>query len=190
MTITDHTTAPRDNHELEQEFDLDAWIDAAQPPEARVPLRLNARSHQELIEARRRLAILDPDDDGPTLQQACADVDRLMAEAVTDTVVFRFHALSRDAYNTLLRAHPPREDEARDAVLGYDPTGFYSALLRASLHRPAMTEQQWDRLDAVITDEQFDQLVNAVVRVNRAFWGTSVEDVETRLGTVLRHDPE
>lgn len=56
------------------------------------------------------------------------------AEAAVDaaSVVVTFAALKADAYDELKDRHPPREDNERDAIFGYNEKTFPDALMLAS----------------------------------------------------------
>lgn len=101
--------------------------------------------------------------------------DRLLDEMKRYTVVFVLHAIG-PKWNEILEQHPPRKDPAdakkndpRDWE-GVNSSTFYTAMVRASLTSPQMTDERWDKLlngPARLSDMQFDRLADAAKRVNR-----------------------
>lgn len=93
-----------------------------------------------------------------------AEALRLDVEAASLPLVFR--ALPYAGYNALLKAHPA-QTEADKAKVGFDPQGFYTALVRQCLVEPVLTDAEFDQLMAAVTDRQFDALAEVVLRINR-----------------------
>lgn len=107
-----------------------------------------------------------------------AEVARLtkeLAEVVEEMAkyaqVFRLRALSKDDWNALWVEHPPRVDKSgkrdpRDNG-GFNSTTFYPALLRKSIIEPEMSPARWEKLDAKLSDVQFDKLATCAWLLNR-----------------------
>jgi hypothetical protein len=72
----------------------------------------------------------------PTLTKAVKTAEKAVAdaEAAVDaaSVIVTFSALKADAYDKLLKEHPPREGNDRDALYDYDGSTFPDALMLAS----------------------------------------------------------
>jgi hypothetical protein len=101
------------------------------------------------------------------------DIDQLLAQARPSTLVLTVRALvPHSRYTNLVLAHPPRTDlegnpVPQDRGDGFNTETFYPALIRACVVDPVMTDDRWNRLDAVLSDRQFDELAIAALAVNR-----------------------
>lgn len=104
-----------------------------------------------------------------------ADLDNVVAEMRQWTRTFTLRALPSDGddgWNALYAAHPPRKDPAtgkldpRD-VYGVNQATFFPALLRRCMVDPPMSPERWAKLDAKLSDAQFDKLATAAWTVNR-----------------------
>lgn len=86
------------------------------------------------------------------------------------TTTFVFEAIAGAAYDALLIAHQPT-DEQRDALgmgLGWDPTTFPAAVVAASLVEPQLSEDEVRQLftSKAWSRGEVDQLVTAAILVN------------------------
>jgi hypothetical protein len=151
-------------------FDLDAWLAGARLPESSVGICLNAALHAAVADASRALHEV-PEKEAARRRQAQEALNDALTHLQAATVNVRLRATPHTAYNTLLAAHQPRKGVQVDEALGYNAAGFYPALLRKSIVSPEMSDEQWAAFSDALTDEQFDMLVNAAVRVNRAYYG-------------------
>ena len=75
-------------------------------------------------------------------------------------------------WNELFAAHPPRIDKATGKRIQKDVYGvnfdtFFSALLRLCVFEPEMSPERWAKVDAILSDGQFDQLAVAAWNVNQ-----------------------
>lgn len=166
---------------------FDDLLEEATLAEVEVPLCLNGKlraKHSalsaELAEARIAAQAENADTADTRLSKggAAAEADRLtkelagvVAEMARFTQVFTLRALPKDEWNELWAAHPPRTDksgrrDARDSG-GFNATTFYPALLRKSMVNPEMSPARWEKLDAKISDIQFDKLATAAWLLNR-----------------------
>ncbi len=69
-------------------------------------------------------------------REKAEEIQAVEAEIEAATVTFKFEAVSRDAYNALLDAHPPRKGNQFDMMSGYNRAAVEDALVRASLIDP------------------------------------------------------
>jgi hypothetical protein len=67
--------------------------------------------------------------------QAREHVEKARAEAEADSVLMVFHGISREAFNALVDAHPPSEEDAKKGR-DYDPATFPPALIAATCVDP------------------------------------------------------
>jgi len=101
-------------------------------------------------------------------------IETLRVEMQSSVVVFRLRGLNRKAWAGLLGLHPPRndpgtskKDQDTDKALGYNVETFFPALIRACLVEPAMSDEQWKRLEELLTSKQYDDLIDAALAVTR-----------------------
>ncbi|MEV1315371.1 hypothetical protein AB0J14_04720 [Micromonospora arborensis] len=111
-----------------------------------------------------------PADDEPDPEQA--HLDELVERMRTKLMTFVVQAVSSKEYNRILEGNPPRKDPATGRIdqrdyQGYNSATFPAALVRASIAKPTMTDARWAKLDAALTDAQFDKLFQASAEVNR-----------------------
>lgn len=83
------------------------------------------------------------------------------------TVTFRVVGMPFADYNAVLVDHPPREGNVVDRALGYNTETFHPALIRQCLVDPQVSDEQWAKLVARLSDGDFDRLANAALEVNR-----------------------
>jgi hypothetical protein len=80
---------------------------------------------------------------GRDVEAAEREVTDAEAAVAASTVVLHLRALSRDAYEQLLREHPPTEKQKADRE-SYDLTTFMPALIAATLVDPESEEPVFD----------------------------------------------
>ncbi len=98
--------------------------------------------------------------------------EELRREMAKYTEVFRLRALDKQGWNALWAKHPPRtgldgKRDARDGV-GINAETFYPELIRKSVISPVLDDARWAKLDAAMTDAQFDKIATACWLLNRA----------------------
>ncbi|HKS46353.1 MAG TPA: hypothetical protein VJT49_14830 [Amycolatopsis sp.] len=152
--------------------EIDALLDAAKPPEARIPLCLRAdlaSRHEELDQRLTELASRPnatlADLEQATLAQEIRAVEQQMADS-TVTVLLR--AVPRPDFRKLAAEHPPREEHAGDRVLGFNQETFYEALIALCLVEPALDRPRVDRLLGKLNDGQYSALAEAAWNLNRS----------------------
>lgn len=168
---------------------IDEILAAADFPTQDVPLCLKAslrREYEDAVEAFDRLseeidATKDPAGKVQATQgklrerrEAGERVKALELAMTEYTVVFRLAGRSFSDYNALVVKHPPREGNVVDRAMGFDSSTFHVANVRASIVTPELSDAQWERLVATITDAQFDQLAGAAFTLNRRAGDVSV----------------
>jgi hypothetical protein len=93
---------------------------------------------------------------------------RDIEEEIRDnTVVFRIVGMPFPEYNAILIDHPPRDGNMVDRAVGYNVATFHPALVRVCIEDPKLTDEQWERLVARLSDGDFDRLATAANEVNR-----------------------
>lgn len=151
--------------------DVDAILAGARLPERTVPVCLRGdlqvayeQAEEALAQARRSsgdsLA-------GGGVAAAERHLETIRQEMVDAVLEVRLRALPRARFTELVAAHPPREDVPGDRALGVDETTLFPELVRVSVVDPVLTDEQWARLQEVITDRQWDALATAAWVLNR-----------------------
>jgi hypothetical protein len=150
---------------------LDAMLVAASLPEKTVELCLRGDlvARIEDLERDLRTALTNQHTmaDRAKSRKVAEQIEAVRTEMHDSAVVFRFRGLNRRAWVDLLAEHEPRKDNAEDAEWGYNTDTFFPALLRACLIDPEVDEEQWERLESVMTAKQFDELVDVALTVSR-----------------------
>lgn len=99
-------------------------------------------------------------------------LDELAAQMRAKAITFIVRAMPSKEYNALVALHPPRtvpstgRTDPRD-YQGFNSATFFPELVRLSIAKPTMTPERWAKLDAKLTDAQFDRLATAAAEVNR-----------------------
>lgn len=156
--------------------DFDAILDQAKPVEKTVPLCLQGNLVAEFEDLERQLteAQRQPADSlasGADARRIAEQMETLREQMQSATVVFRLRALPRRDFRALVDAHPPRLDDRGETVgddsLGVNTTTVFEPLIRACLVEPEVSDGQWDRLNDLLSDMQFNDLALAAWSVNR-----------------------
>lgn len=150
--------------------DAKAAIAAAKLPERSVDLCLRGDLVAQLQELQRELVDAQREDEGsfdggaalPVAQQ----IQALREEMLEYSVVFKLHALPRRKWTAMVAAHPPREDNEPDRVMGLNQETFFDALVKACVVDPVLDAADWADLDDRLSDGQWQALVNAAWAVN------------------------
>jgi hypothetical protein len=157
--------------------DIKQLIKAAKLPERSVMICLD----QGLVADKEALERKLEQTSGPaTLEGDPRAADRkkiaeLEAEMVESSIEFRFRALPRRAYTTLLETFPARDGVLLDTQLGTNYDDFTEALIRRCVVAPDMSDELWaellgdgsDDLPGVLSSGQYDALAAAVWSANR-----------------------
>lgn len=193
--MAETTNAPPIVGTSDDEFDL--LIGDASLPEQPVRLCLDGKLRRQYEEVKDRIAGRAAERDGQRAAAAAGNegdtrmvhkgpdappaderdpeqdhLDELVEKMRARMVTFIVRAMSSTEYNKLLLQHPPRKDTATGRIDQRDYQGFNVStlppvLVRKSIVKPTMTDERWTKVDAVLTDAQFDKLFNIAVEVNR-----------------------
>lgn len=93
--------------------------------------------------------------------------DALRAQVDEQAVELHFRALPFPDYNQLVIDHPPRQGDKGDGYYGFNVATMFPALVRACLVDPDLSDEQWERLLAVLNDVTWDRVARAALQVNR-----------------------
>lgn len=100
-------------------------------------------------------------------------MEALRAEMEEDAIDMHLRAMSGRRWDELMKLHPARPGNDYDARLGYDARGFYESAIRECTFDPRLDPGDWLALlgdednDGLLTDGQWDQLVEAVFELNK-----------------------
>jgi len=96
-----------------------------------------------------------------------ARLDALRAEMDDASITFRIRGLPQRTYTSLLAQHPPRKDDKRDALLGFNIDDVIEQLIRLGTEEPELDDEDWERLlGDVINKADYERLTNAAWSVN------------------------
>lgn len=143
-------------------------------------LAVQIRDAQRRADDTERQLALRPDDD-PTQRaawEAAEAVEVLRARAVEEdaVVAVRFRSIGRVAWDDLIRAHPPTDEQTAEAKkegtdgLNFNPDTFPPAVVAASVDEPKLTAEQvaamWDSPDW--NQAELTVLFTAALEVNNS----------------------
>lgn len=154
--------------------DVDALLDAATLPERTVDLCLRGDLHADYQDAEARYYAAQMHAE-PSLGGEATEVTEIRAEleGLTEqmrdaTLTLRFRAVSKERFDLILVAHPPREDNKDDQAAGFDQDGVNESMIKACCVEPELTAERWDKLRGAITSQQYNELIGAVNQLNFA----------------------
>lgn len=108
----------------------------------------------------------------PADDPARAELAALVEQMKAHTVEFVLQGVPSQEWGEMLERHPPRKLadtgrlDPRDASDGVNTSTFYPELVKRSLTEPEMTDAQYEKVMAVLTDAQFNRLAKAAGEVN------------------------
>lgn len=169
-------------------MDITEALAAAKLPEKTVPICLRGdlqasfeKLESQLVEAQRDRS--DSLAAGGRARELAEQIEALRQEMLNHTVTFTLRAVPRRRWTALVAAHPPRDDNQLDRSMGVNEETFTSVLIRECTVDPAMSAEQWDRLDEALTEFQFQKLFNTA-------WSLNARDVDVPFShaasTILR----
>lgn len=155
--------------------ELATLLAAARLPERTVDLCLRGDLQAEWEDLQRQLeqakrlesgarSLGDPPA-GAEIEEQIAELEATMADSV---LTVRFRAMNRKAFQDLGLAHPPRKDDKRDTMYGFNVETFNAALIRACCVDPDFDDEQWARLFEVITPGQYTLVADTVTVLNHS----------------------
>lgn len=113
-------------------------------------------------------------EDGAHLRDLAERIETLRAEMAADDAnhVFVLRAIPTREYRALKALHPPRLDDtgqviAEDRITGANIDTIAEPLLRACCVDPVLDDATWRAVEPVLSDGQYDDLVNASLLVNQ-----------------------
>lgn len=155
--------------------EIDAILDGAKKPEAKVPLCLRSDLQVEWEKLEAELQAEDRAEPqtlaksvSKRAKELAEQVRALQAEMEQSTITVTLRAMDRAPWKELQSAHPPRKDSAIDWKLGFNPDTFYDALIAESIVEPVFDEERLAKLLDAITAGQFDRLAGVAWELNRS----------------------
>ncbi len=94
-------------------------------------------------------------------------IERLQEQMADEMLTITVRALSRPDWRKLVEQHPPRPDVEGDRILGANFQGLMEEAAPLCVVDPDLDEEDWERLNAVLSSGDFDRLFTAVWEVNR-----------------------
>jgi hypothetical protein len=170
-------------HTRGPQVDINDLLDQAKPAERTIPLCLRGDLVAEFEDLERKLAEVEkkPTDSLASGGEARAVAEQMQAlreQMESSTAAFRLRALPRKptadrpvTFRMLADAHPPRQKEDGNPhpedELGVNTSTIFEPLIRACLVEPSLDDKQWARLEAVLSDLQYERLGMVAWGVNR-----------------------
>lgn len=156
-----------------EELGFDQLLEQAQLPEDTVDICLRGdlvakynTLHQQLV------AIPDPQPGSESLAgnstkaDLQAQIDAAGKQMRRSTKTFQLRALSDRAFSKFRDQHPPRPEDRRDMLVGYNRETLGPALVRACLVDPKPSSEQWEKLRDVLSPGEWSKLDRAVTNLN------------------------
>jgi hypothetical protein len=152
--------------------EIKALLAGARRSERTVPICLRGDLVAEMQDIERdllrleatRSASLEGDPEAVPLAERAA---ALREEMLAHTVTFVVRAVARRRWTELMAAHPPREGDEADKVLGVNLDDMVEVLLRECTVEPQLDDDDWEHLlSEVLSDAQYEALTTAVWAVN------------------------
>ena len=155
--------------------DHKAVLAGAKPRERSVELCLRGDLMAQLQVLQRRLIKAQAEEqatggatlDGGETHVLAEQIREVQAEMLANSIDVTFRALvPRRKWRALIAEHPPREDDETDRALGLNQDTFFDAAIRACVVEPDFDDADWDALDEVLSDAEWNTLSNAAWAVN------------------------
>lgn len=147
--------------------DFTSILAQARMPERTVELCLRGDLQAQFEDLERALAKAQQSpgdkltDTGP--RAIAQQIEDLRAEMSEATLVVTMRAMPRRQWAELVAAHPA----PKGSDLAFNADSLAPALVRMSIVDPVLSDEQWEQLDAVLTDAQFDELALTANALNR-----------------------
>jgi len=87
----------------------------------------------------------------------------------------------QDGWVTLVRKNPPRPGNEGDEAMGVNLEGLMEVAVPRCVAEPALDEDDWERLNSVLTSGDWDRVMNTVWSVNRS----GVDVPKSRLASLV-----
>lgn len=159
----------------EEELTFDQLLDEAQPPEDTVDICLRGDLVAVYHKLQQQLAAVQDPPPGsgslagnPAKLELQQQMDSVAAKMRSRTKTFRLRALGDRAYSDFLALHPPRPEDRRDMLLGYNRETLGPALIRACLIDPKPSAEQWEKMRDVISAGEWSKLDKTARELNFA----------------------
>lgn len=144
----------------------------AKPRERSVELCLRGDLFAQMQELQRRLVVAQEHEkavgslDGGEAHQLAEQIETLREQMHAHTIDVKLRALPRRKWRALIAEHAPREDNEADRLVGFNEDTFFDAAIRACAIEPNLDDADWDSLDGLLSDAQWNSLANAAWAVN------------------------
>lgn len=96
------------------------------------------------------------------------DLKKLEKQIEKATIRFTLQALDRKEWRSLVKAHPPKENDTLDRASGFNADTFYDDLIPMSILSPSLSDEEWKEVDAALSEAQWQKLAIEAQRLNVA----------------------
>jgi hypothetical protein len=158
-------------------MDIHDKIKQAKLPTRTVPVCLRGDLVAEIEQLDRQLVAAEKEpatglEDAGQLRELAERIEALRTEMADSSHTFVLSAMPGQNYRALKAEHPPRLDaegkvQPEDALMGANVDTLAEPLLRACCVDPVLDDATWAALEPVLTDRQYDDLVNAAIMANQ-----------------------
>lgn len=93
-------------------------------------------------------------------------MEALRQEMQAFTVQVRLRALPKRRFTDFLAEHPPRSDDRRDQVVGYNRETMAVALMRKCWVEPELTDSEFEQLQDLLSAGEWGKFERAVTALN------------------------
>lgn len=110
-------------------------------------------------------SLAGPPPEAREVAERIAEVEAGIGASVVD---FRVRAMGKTAWRKLVAEHAPRPDNEADLRAGHNVETFAEVATRKCVIEPAMDQATWDDFIDNLSDGGYEQLTDAMWKVNRS----------------------
>lgn len=94
--------------------------------------------------------------------------EKVREQMADEMLTLTVRALPQHRWREIVAKHPPREDHDGDRALGVNLQPFAAEVMPLCIVDPELDDEDWERLNDVISSGDFDRIFDAVWSVNRS----------------------
>ena len=94
--------------------------------------------------------------------------EKVRAQMADEMLTLTVRALPRHRWQEIAANHPPREDHDGDRALGVNLQPFAAEVMPLCIVDPELDDEDWARLNDVLSSGDYDRIFDAVWTVNRS----------------------
>lgn len=126
---------------------------------------------------------------GKAVMDAARKVESIREQMRESTVEFTLRGMPASKWRALKAEHPIGDEPTpEDNMLGADMESLFDAAVRKSIVAPEVDDEDWDALVEVLTDGEWQRLVDAVYALNEQ--GTTIPFSRAASAALLSSDDD